>query len=36
MDLDRVRAVAATGVDLISVGGLTKHVRAIDYSMRFV
>jgi nicotinate-nucleotide pyrophosphorylase (carboxylating) len=36
VDLDTVRAVAATGVDFVSVGALTKHVRAIDYSMRFV
>jgi nicotinate-nucleotide pyrophosphorylase (carboxylating) len=35
MELARVRAVALTGVDYISVGGLTKHVRAIDLSMRF-
>ncbi len=28
--------VGATGVDFVSVGGLTKHVRAIDYSMRIV
>jgi nicotinate-nucleotide pyrophosphorylase (carboxylating) len=35
MDLERVRAVAATGVDFISVGSLTKHVRAVDLSMRF-
>lgn len=35
MTLDSVRAVAATGVDFISVGGLTKHVTAIDLSMRF-
>jgi nicotinate-nucleotide pyrophosphorylase (carboxylating) len=28
-------AVAATGVDYISVGALTKNVRAIDMSMRF-
>ena len=34
--LDRVRALAETGVDYISVGALTKHVRAIDYSMRVV
>lgn len=34
--LDRVREIAATGVDRISVGGLTKHLRAIDLSMRFV
>jgi nicotinate-nucleotide pyrophosphorylase (carboxylating) len=34
--LDRVREIAATGVDRISIGALTKDVRAIDYSMRFV
>ncbi|MCG3188318.1 MAG: Nicotinate-nucleotide pyrophosphorylase [carboxylating] [Burkholderiaceae bacterium] len=34
--LDRLREVAATGVDRISVGKLTKDVRAIDYSMRVV
>jgi nicotinate-nucleotide pyrophosphorylase (carboxylating) len=33
--LDNVRAVAETGVDFISVGSLTKHVRAIDLSLRF-
>ena len=27
-------AIAATGVDCISVGALTKHVRAVDFSMR--
>lgn len=27
--------IAATGVDFVSIGALTKHVRAIDYSMRF-
>ncbi|MBU1222959.1 MAG: carboxylating nicotinate-nucleotide diphosphorylase [Gammaproteobacteria bacterium] len=32
--LETVRAVAETGVDRISVGSLTKHVRAIDLSMR--
>lgn len=35
MELDRLRAVAETGVDFISVGAITKHVRAIDLSMRF-
>jgi len=35
LDLDTVRAVAGTGVDYISVGAITKHVRAIDLSMRF-
>jgi nicotinate-nucleotide pyrophosphorylase (carboxylating) len=34
VSLQTVRAVAETGVDYISVGGLTKHVRAIDLSMR--
>lgn len=33
--LETVRAIAATGVDYVSVGSLTKHVRAIDLSMRF-
>ncbi len=32
--LHNVRAVAATGVDYISVGGLTKDLQAIDLSMR--
>lgn len=32
--LDNVRAVAETGVDYISIGSLTKHVRAVDLSMR--
>jgi nicotinate-nucleotide pyrophosphorylase (carboxylating) len=35
VDLASVRAVAETGVDRISVGKLTKDVRAIDLSMRF-
>ncbi|QND86079.1 Quinolinate phosphoribosyltransferase [Chromobacterium vaccinii] len=35
IDLDSVRAIAATGVDRISVGKLTKDVRALDLSMRF-
>ena len=34
--LDNVRAIAQTGVDDISVGALTKDVRAVDFSMRFV
>jgi len=34
--LETVRSVAQTGVDYISVGGITKHVRAIDLSMRLV
>jgi nicotinate-nucleotide pyrophosphorylase (carboxylating) len=32
--IDRVRAIAETGVDYVSIGALTKHVRAIDLSMR--
>ena len=32
----RCAAVAATGVDFVSIGAITKHVRAIDFSMRFV
>lgn len=35
MSLQMLRAVAETGVDFISVGGLTKHLRALDLSMRF-
>jgi len=30
-----IREIAETGVDYISVGSITKHVRAIDLSMRF-
>jgi nicotinate-nucleotide pyrophosphorylase (carboxylating) len=36
VDLDGLREIAATGVDRISVGALTKHVRAVDYSMRML
>src|SRR5574340_935664 len=32
--LETVRAVAETGIDRISVGSLTKHIRALDLSMR--
>jgi len=32
--LDALPALAATGVDYISIGALTKHVRALDLSMR--
>jgi nicotinate-nucleotide pyrophosphorylase (carboxylating) len=34
--LDTLADYAATGVDFISVGALTKHVRAMDLSMRFI
>ena len=33
--LEGLRALAETGVDRISVGALTKDVKAVDYSMRF-
>ena len=32
---ESIRAIAQTGVDFISVGSITKHVRAVDLSMRF-
>ncbi len=35
MTVDTVRDVAQTGIDFISVGSLTKHVKAVDLSMRF-
>lgn len=35
VNLATVRAIAATGVDRISIGALTKDVKAIDFSMRF-
>ena len=34
ISLERARAIAETGVDFISVGALTKHVRAVDLSLR--
>ncbi|MDO9132072.1 nicotinate-nucleotide diphosphorylase, partial [Hydrogenophaga sp.] len=35
VNLQTVRALAETGVDRISIGALTKDVKAIDFSMRF-
>lgn len=35
VSLDNIQAIAAAGVDFVSVGALTKDVRAIDLSMRF-
>lgn len=35
-DMKALRETAETGVDYISVGALTKHVRALDLSMRFI
>ncbi len=34
VDLKTVRSIAADGVDCISIGGLTKHVHAIDFSLK--
>jgi nicotinate-nucleotide pyrophosphorylase (carboxylating) len=34
VSLETVGAIAATGVDYVSVGALTKHLRAVDLSMR--
>ena len=34
--LGNVRKIAETGVDRISIGSITKHVRAIDFSMIFI
>ena len=35
LTFDRLRAIAETGVDCISVGALTKNIHAVDLSMRF-
>ena len=34
VQLDQLRGIAATGVDRISIGKLTKDVRAVDFSLR--
>jgi nicotinate-nucleotide pyrophosphorylase (carboxylating) len=34
VSLERLQAIKAAGVDFVSVGALTKHIRAIDFSMR--
>ena len=36
IDLNQMRAIAATGVDRISLGKLTKDINAVDFSMRIV
>ncbi|MFT5132641.1 MAG: nicotinate-nucleotide pyrophosphorylase (carboxylating) [Gammaproteobacteria bacterium] len=36
VEFDTLKAIAATGVDYISVGALTKHLQAVDFSMRFI
>lgn len=35
MSLENIREVAKTGVNYISIGAITKHVQAVDFSMRF-
>ena len=34
VDFDGLRAIAEDGVDYVSIGGLTKHVRAVDLSLK--
>jgi len=34
IDLDNIRTIAETGVDFISIGALTKNIKAVDLSMR--
>ncbi len=36
VNMESVRAIAETGVDRISIGSLTKDIRAVDLSMRIV
>lgn len=36
IELGNIRDYAETGVDYISVGSITKHLKAVDFSMRFV
>jgi nicotinate-nucleotide pyrophosphorylase (carboxylating) len=36
ISLANVREIAETGVERISIGALTKHIRAVDLSMRLV
>ncbi|MDO9191349.1 MAG: nicotinate-nucleotide diphosphorylase (carboxylating), partial [Undibacterium sp.] len=36
VDLHSVRAIAETGVDRISIGSLTKDIKATDYSLRII
>jgi nicotinate-nucleotide pyrophosphorylase (carboxylating) len=36
VSINALREIAATGVDRISIGGLTKDVKAVDFSMRVV
>jgi nicotinate-nucleotide pyrophosphorylase (carboxylating) len=36
VNFDTIRQIAETGVDRVSVGSLTKDIRATDFSMRIV
>ncbi|MBT7952166.1 MAG: carboxylating nicotinate-nucleotide diphosphorylase [Gammaproteobacteria bacterium] len=36
VEIDKLKAIAESGVDYISVGALTKHVHAVDFSMRIL
>jgi nicotinate-nucleotide pyrophosphorylase (carboxylating) len=36
IDRATIRAIAETGVDRISIGSLTKDIKATDYSLRVV
>jgi nicotinate-nucleotide pyrophosphorylase (carboxylating) len=35
INVDNLREIAETGVDYVSIGALTKHVQAIDFSLRY-
>ena len=35
IDESSLLAVAKTGVDFVSIGALTKHISAIDFSLRY-
>ena len=35
VNVNTVRTIAETGVDFVSIGEITKHIRAVDLSMRF-
>ena len=35
ISLENIREIAKTGIDFISIGSITKHIQAVDFSMRF-
>jgi len=35
VSLETIKEIAETGVDFVSIGGITKHLKAIDFSLRF-